>query len=263
MSVSLLGSGPVVFNDTDDLASSVENRAPAMLGGTLGDGNGDGTPDALQANVTSLPFLNSSTPVSNPSDAQSIFVSLVADSKDGKIDTTDSGSATLFSVKQIDAPVNLPPDVKMPIGQISFSANVSAAGMTETFSLYVDSSLGLDAYWKQSVGGTWINIASPIYGGKVVTEGGKTRLDFQITDGGAFDSDHTPDGVITDPGAPGFLSLNPNDTDRDQFPDALEAANGLTVGGKDNDVFGSAKLFVMQVYRDILYREGEYFPIQV
>ncbi|MFZ4626474.1 MAG: DUF4214 domain-containing protein [Rhodoferax sp.] len=55
---------------------------------------------------------------------------------------------------------------------------------------------------------------------------------------------------------------SPKDADHDQFPDALEAANGLKVGIKDNDVFTSSKLFAMQLYRDILYREGETAGIQ-
>lgn len=52
------------------------------------------------------------------------------------------------------------------------------------------------------------------------------------------------------------------DADNDQFPDALEAANGLTVGSRDNNVFLSDKLFVMQLYRDILYREGDSGGVQ-
>ena len=50
---------------------------------------------------------------------------------------------------------------------------------------------------------------------------------------------------------------NPTDTDNDQFTDALEATHGLTVGVKDNDVFTSTELFSLQMYRDILEREGE------
>jgi len=46
------------------------------------------------------------------------------------------------------------------------------------------------------------------------------------------------------------------DGDRDGFPDALEVAHGLQVGVKDNDVFGSNKLFVMELYRDLLFREA-------
>ncbi|TCP10971.1 DUF4347 domain-containing protein [Simplicispira metamorpha] len=47
------------------------------------------------------------------------------------------------------------------------------------------------------------------------------------------------------------------DSDNDQFPDALEAAHGLSVGTKDNDVFASTKFYAMQLYRDTLFREAE------
>lgn len=109
-----------------------------------------------------------------------------------------------------------------------------------------------------------MNLASAAYGGKVVNENGKVRLDFAIKDGGQFDSDGKADGIITDPGAPGKLTVAPPppppakaDSDGDQFPDALEAAHGLSVGVKDNDVFDSTKLYAMQLYRDTLFREAE------
>jgi len=253
---------PTPTPDNDGVSDTVENAAPGLPpagGGTpvIGDGNGDGVADSQQSGVTSVPFLDTPTAVSNPGTAPQTFVSLVADSKDGKTDP-DAGAATLSNVRQLDAPADLPPDINMPLGLISFSANVGAPGTTETFSLYVDPSLGVDAYFKKNAAGTWVNLASPEYGGKVITEGGKTRLDFTLTDGGEFDSDGKADGTITDPGAPGFSTAVPvTDTDHDQFPDSLEAANGLTVGVKDNDVFTSSKFFAMQLYRDVLYREGE------
>jgi hypothetical protein len=149
--------------------------------------------------------------VTSDTTAPPVFISLVADSKDGKIDTTDNNSATLSNVKQLDAPANLPPELKMPLGMLSFSSTVglgvNGAAVTETFSMYVDSSLGANGYWKL-LAGTWVNLASEAYGGQIVTEGGKTRLDFKITDGGAFDSDGKVDGVITDPGAAGSMPLS-------------------------------------------------------
>ncbi len=114
-------------------------------------------------------------------------------------------------------------------------------GATEIFRLYVAPTLGVDdAYFKKNSVGNWIYIANSAYGGKVVTEGGKTRLDFQITD----------------PDAPG-LTGSATDTDNDQFPHALEVANGLSVGVKDNNVFTSSKFFAMQLYLDVFYREGD------
>jgi hypothetical protein len=58
------------------------------------------------------------------------------------------------------------------------------------------------------------------------------------------------------------MVISLSDADGDQFPDRLEAANGLTVGVKDNDVFTSSKFFAMQLYRDILFREGESAGVQ-
>jgi len=82
-------------------------------------------------------------------------------------------------------------------------ANVATAGITETFSLFVDSSVSFNGYWKQNAAGTWCNIATVIE-----TVGGKTRIDFAITDGGAFDADGKADGIITDPGAIGSMPLS-------------------------------------------------------
>jgi hypothetical protein len=216
--VKLLGNGPVTLNDNDGATADVENSVPALTGGAVGDGNGDGLPDALQGNVASVSFLKTDSAQTNPSNAAPAFVSLIVDSKDGKIDTTNTITATLSNVRQLDAPANLPAEIKMPLGLIAFSATVGlnttgnegapALGVTAPFSLYVDPALGVNGYWKQDANKTWVNLASAAFGGKIVTEGGKTRLDFQITDGGEFDADGKVDGVITDPGAAGFMPLS-------------------------------------------------------
>jgi len=182
-------------------------------GAVAGDGNGDGTADALQQSVASVPFLKTPTAISSPGDAPPVFVSLVADSRAGKPDTTDTNTAQLQNVVQRDAPANLPAEVQMPLGLISFDAvvglsGISGLGVTETFSLYVDPTLGINGYWKLDANNTWVNLASAAYGGAIVSEGGRTRLDFQITDGGEFDADHTVNGTIVDPGAAGFVPLS-------------------------------------------------------
>ncbi|MBS0356191.1 MAG: DUF4347 domain-containing protein [Proteobacteria bacterium] len=246
-------------DDGDNVPSSTEQLVPVLeAGGVTGDGNGDGVADGLQANVTSVPFLNTDTAQSHPGDAPPVFVTLVSDSINGKTDTTQATPTVLKAVQQLDAPADKPADLAMPLGLIGFQAELATVGGTEHFSLYVDGSIPINGYWKQDAAGDWVNLASAPYGGQVVTEGGKTRLDFQITDGSEFDSDGVKNGVISDPGAPGYrATTSSSDSDNDQFPDALEAANGLTVGTKDNDVFGSTKFFVMQLYRDTLFREAE------
>ena len=76
-------------------------------------------------------------------------------------------------------------------------------GISETFSLFVDSTLNVNGYWSQNSDGTWVNLATHIE-----TVGGITRIDFTVTDGGAYDIDHTADGTITDNGAVGSMPLS-------------------------------------------------------
>jgi subtilisin family serine protease len=53
-------------------------------------------------------------------------------------------------------------------------------------------------------------------------------------------------------------TVNPNaDTDGDAIPDGIEATVGTNPSVKDNDIFANARLFVMQMYRDFLTREGD------
>lgn len=246
-----------VDDDNDGIGSSIEDLAPALTaGGVLGDGNGDGIADHKQASVTSAPLVR--TDIKNPDGSPvSSYVSLVADSVEGKVAAGSVSKLATFT--QVASPADLPSDMSHPMGMIAFKADVGTAGKTENFSLYVDKSLSINGYWKLDKFGDWVNLASEEYGGKLVVEGEKVRLDFKITDGGDFDADGKADGIITDPGAAGFgyTTKSPDDLDNDQFPDHLEAANGLTVGVKDNDVFTDSKLFVMQMYRDTLFREAE------
>jgi hypothetical protein len=47
------------------------------------------------------------------------------------------------------------------------------------------------------------------------------------------------------------------DSDGDGSPDCTEAAEGIDPQFKDNDVFNNPRLFVQQIYRDFLGREGD------
>jgi|GEM_PF-3431786 len=177
---------------------------PSVAGGTMatGDGNGDGIADSQQAAVASVPLRLTSTAVSNPGTAPQTFITLVADSKAGILDPTAPTNTQLTSVQQFDAPTALPKAMDMPLGLLSFSANVSTPGTSESFSLFVDSSTNVNGYWAQNSSGTWINLAT-----KIETVGGKTRIDFAIADGGAFDIDHLANGTINDLGAVGNMPL--------------------------------------------------------
>ena len=166
-----------------------------------GDGNGDGIADTQQAAVSSVQF-RATASSSTDQKAAPTFVTLVADSQAGKASTS---TASITEIKQLDAPADMPAELKSPLGLISFDAAIAQVGDKESFSLYVDPALGVNGYWKKDAGGTWVNLASEAHGGKIVGEGGKLRLDFVIQDGGQFDSDGVANGVIADPGALGNM----------------------------------------------------------
>lgn len=190
-------------DDGDGIPEMVEDFVPGLEGGKKGDGNGDGIADSSQQNVTSVPFRNTDRISENP-DADATFVSLAAN-----VDESAPAGGTVVSVRNVaqqDAPEDAPAGAKMPLGLIDFEATISTPGASESFSLFVDDELLINGYWKQNAAGDWVNLASEEYGGAIVTQNGKTCLDFTITDGGEFDNDGKADGVITDPGAVGYLS---------------------------------------------------------
>jgi cytochrome c peroxidase len=53
------------------------------------------------------------------------------------------------------------------------------------------------------------------------------------------------------------LTQQVSDSDADGVPDQFEAAYGLNVAVKDNDIFANNRLFVAQQYRDFLSREAD------
>ncbi|MCW8199503.1 hypothetical protein D8B23_13995 [Verminephrobacter aporrectodeae subsp. tuberculatae] len=193
--------------DRDNIVDVVEDDAPGIAGSlnAVGDGNGDGIADSTQSAVTSTRFILSPTAESNPGNAPYTPVTLVACSKGGKIDP--DSSVRITSLVQKDSPLNLSQEMQMPIGLTSFRV-LLARGHSETFSLYVDPTLGINGYWRKDGHGVWVNLASDPYGGKMELEGDRLRLDFSIADGGEYDADGKADGVITAPGGVAKMPLS-------------------------------------------------------
>lgn len=195
-------------DDNDGIPPAAEAEAPPLVTdgkpAQKGDGNGDGIADNAQSSVSSTPFLRTDKAVSNPGNAPQTFITLVANSDQGRVGS--EGSAQITSLTQGDRSAQLPSSMASSLGSIASTITLTG-NPAETFSLYVDSSLPANGFWVQDNQGTWVNLASAAYGGRVVAQGNKLRLDFQITDGGAFDRDGKADGVITLQGEIGQMPL--------------------------------------------------------
>ncbi|WP_265652685.1 SwmB domain-containing protein, partial [Verminephrobacter aporrectodeae] len=184
--------------DNDSVPGAEENQAIDPAGAVNGDGNADGIADSTQSAVGSISVATSSS--------SSTSITLVADSQDG--DVSADSAACITSLEQKAPPADLPRALETPIELTSFRATLETAGSSETFSLFVDPATQSNGYWVEDRTGTWVNLTSAPYGGKMATEGERLRLDFQITDGGQFDADGKADGVITAPGAAGHMPLS-------------------------------------------------------
>ncbi|MCW5258499.1 hypothetical protein D5038_19765 [Verminephrobacter aporrectodeae subsp. tuberculatae] len=201
-SASASASAPRDFRepnvDNDAASDAQENRAVGPAGAATGDGNADGIQDRMQTAVTSLSVTTSSH-ASSP-------ITLVVGSQEGKVHF--ASTARIISLEQKALPAQTPQTLEAPIALTRFQATLKTAGSREAFSLYVDPKIGANGYWVQDSTGTWVNLASAPYGGKMVNEGGRLRLDFSITDGGEFDTDGRANGVISASGAAAQVQLS-------------------------------------------------------
>jgi hypothetical protein len=134
-------------------------------------------------------------------------LTVVSNSQEGAVNFLDSVKSTISSISQAATPTNIPAGMKFPAGAVAMSVAVPQQGAMETFSVLMDSSLGVNGYWKRNRQGNWINLASAAQGGKMATSGGRTRLDFQIQDGGEFDDDGAVNGSITETGTGGAARM--------------------------------------------------------
>jgi VCBS repeat-containing protein len=146
-------------------------------------------PDASQSVVSTIEVIptGSSTP---------ILVALSLQTGSDVIDLTAHSGETVV----------IPTGMVTPAGQFDITGlgNVHAS---EHFSLYIDSSLAVNGYWVLNTAGILVNLASAPFGGSVVIEGDKIRLDFTITDGSEFDANATG-GNIAATGLAGKMELS-------------------------------------------------------
>ena len=212
--------------DNDGGLNSVEDPVPGAFG-VVGDGNGDGIADSAQRNVASLPTVVSGAPYAT------------LEVEDG---------LSLSSVSSLAAASGLPRNVKMPVGQFDFTIGNVAPGAAATVSIYVDSSLKVNGYYKQNASGAWVNLATA-----VTTVGTKTKVTFALTDGGQFDSDGVVNGSISDPG--GLVTIAPAIVSNGGLPSASinvrEGTTGVTTvqagAGAGYAITGGADAALFQI----------------
>ena len=190
---------PEPDTDGDGISQEEEADVPSLNGDGVGDGNGDGIADSEQGNVASLIFLESDRAESDPDGVPEIYLTLAA----------VSAESALKDLVQLNAPEDRPDDLEMPLGLLSFGAELEQGSDSATFELYLNGDLNINGYWKQDSDGDWVNLASEAYGGSVSQVNDRLLLTFTIEDGGQFDDDGQVNGVITDPGAPGFRAPEP------------------------------------------------------
>jgi len=143
------------------------------------DGNGDGTSDAAQPNVTSVaPAI-----VNSPTDTLTL---------------ASPGATQITNVSVID-PTPLSPPVPLPHGLIDFTIT-GVTTPTVTVDLYVPGPVAPTGYWKYRATGSpqWLDYSSGVVS-ITPASGGRYKVTLTLTDNGLGDDDLTP-GVIRDPG---------------------------------------------------------------
>jgi hypothetical protein len=120
--------------------------------------------------------------------------------------TGDVISDSVVVSEYVGTAISTPLVMDTPLGLFDLTSSGNTSG-GESFSLYVDSALGVNGYWVQNASGTFVNLASAAFGGSTVIEGGKIRLDFTIQDGGVFDTNDAA-GTITATGAAAQMELS-------------------------------------------------------
>lgn len=152
-----------------------------------GDGNGDGIPDALQANVGTIPNSATGQPVTVVGDPGTQIINL--------------------TVRPNPAPSSMPPLVHFPVGFFAFTLDGLTTGAATTVRMHLPPGTAAATYHKYGPRPgqplpEWYDFT---YDGTTGAERSGDILTLHLVDGGRGDSDLTPNGRITDPGGPVFV----------------------------------------------------------
>ena len=230
------GSGPA---DDDGVTDAVEDGHP-----NGGDGDGDGTPDSGQPNVTSLPG-------AGPDDG---YITIAAP------DGTGLSAVTVTDPADLPAP---PPGATLTSSVVSYQVAGVAPGATVDIDLYFTEPQAANTYMKLQ-GGGWSPLPASAF-----TIVSPQHIVLHLTDGGVGDEDGLSDGVIVDPGAPGrAYGFGGLQAPVDALPRVNEAKAGSVIPLKwrltdaDGNPVSDPASFVSATFRRQSCEAGTYDPIE-
>ncbi len=171
--------------DLDGVPEDEEDAGP-----NNGDGNMDGTPDSEQDNVATLP--------NNSGEYVTFSV------PDG---------TTIVNVSAMDnpSPAETPAEAVFPLGFFSFEIPGLTAGAATTVDLILHSGATPSSYFKfgPTPDNTDPHFYEFLFDGTTGAEINGNQVKLHFVDGARGDSDLLANGVIVDPGAPGFAAFKP------------------------------------------------------
>jgi hypothetical protein len=135
-------------------------------------------------------------------------------------------------------------------GNITFARKVSSEQNFDFFRVSIDGVVQAAANASGEL--DWTNVTLPIAAGRRTV-----MFSYEKDADTVRGSDAAWIDAVVFPLATGPCASNPTgDDDADGIPNCVESAEGRNASVKDNDVFTINRLYVMQLYRDVLAREG-------
>ena len=182
-----LKSDPFTSNDDDGVADALEAYAPNM-----GDGDSDGTPDYLQADVASLP--DDGGALGSP---EKDYLTVAGpDGSEMFSVTTDDVTGARMAWRGGSQVVPGPPDgTQLLRGFLDFEVRNVTPGSTSKVVIYYDSTAGMNSYsFYNPANGTWSQL--PASRVKINPK----SVELTLTDGGIGDVDGVVNGRVRHPG---------------------------------------------------------------
>jgi hypothetical protein len=176
--------GATEAGDDDKISNEIENGAP-----NDGDGNADGILDSLQLNVASF-----------PNSGNSAYVTI-----------SSTGGTTMSDIAVAPIPFDAPIESYFEVGLLDFTIREVPIGGATTVTILLDPDTQVNTYYKfgptpEYLTPHWYEfLYDETTGTGAVIE--NSQITVYLIDGARGDDDLTQNGVIVDPGIPGFDQL--------------------------------------------------------